>query len=245
MQKPSWYRTWFNSPYYHILYRDRDEREAALFIDRVMKYFLPPAGSKFLDLACGKGRHSVYINKKGFDVTGVDLSAESIKIAKKEHVDNLHFYVHDMRYPFANETFDYVFNLFTSFGYFNMRAENEAVLFASYQNLKPKGYLLIDFLNAEEVIHNLVNKEVKIIDDIEFSISRKHENGQIIKTIEIDDHGKKFEFVEKVAALTRADFIGMLNQANFEIHDIFGNYQLENFKAEISPRLIIIARKSR
>lgn len=243
MEKPSWYRTWFNSPYYHILYRDRDEREAALFIDRVMKYFLPPSGSKFLDLACGKGRHSIYINKKGYDVTGVDLSAESIKIAKTEEAGDLHFYVHDMRYPIGNEVFDYVFNLFTSFGYFNMRAENEAVLFASYQNLKPKGYLLIDFLNAEEVIHNLVNKEVKIIGNIEFRISRKHENGQIIKTIEIDDHGQKFEFVEKVAALTRSDFIGMLTQANFEIRDIFGNYQLENFKAEVSPRLIIIARK--
>lgn len=245
MEKPSWYRTWFNSHYYHILYRDRDEHEAALFIDRVMKYFLPPKGSKFLDLACGKGRHSIYIHKKGFDVTGVDLSPESIKIAKREETDNLHFYVHDMRYPCTNEKFDYVFNLFTSFGYFNFRAENEAVLFASYQNLKPKGYLLIDFLNTEEVILNLVNKEVKIIDGIEFHISRKHENGQIIKTIDIYDKDHKFTFVEKVAALTRADFIGMLTQAQFEIHDIFGNYQLESFKAEVSPRLIIIARKSR
>src|SRR5690554_3854210 len=168
MQKQSWYRSWFNSPYYHILYKNRDENEAALFIDRVLKYFNPPLESRFLDLACGKGRHSIYMNKKGFDVTGVDLSKENISRAKRFENDHLHFDVHDMREPYANAKFDYVFNLFTSFGYFPSIEENEKVLKASHANLKLKGKILIDFLNAQQVINGLVKEETQIIDGITF-----------------------------------------------------------------------------
>lgn len=244
MPEGLWYRTWFNSPYYHILYRKRDESEAALFIDRILKYFTPPEDSKFLDLACGKGRYSIYIHKKKFEVTGVDLAADNIRKAKKFETDGLHFSVHDMRQPCATEKFDYVFNLFTSFGYFPSVEENEAVLYAAHQALKPKGFLLIDFLNAEKVIHNLVIEERQTIEGIHFDILRKHENGQIIKEIEIDDKGKKYNFKEEVKALTHTDFAGMLKRTGFEIRDTFGSYLLTAFNARVSPRLIIIARKT-
>lgn len=243
MQKSSWYRTWFDSPYYHILYRDRDEREAAYFIDRIIKYFDPQPSAHFLDLACGKGRHSTYIHKKGYKVTGVDLSPGSIKKAQKSATEGLNFKVHDMREPVSGPQFDYVLNLFTSFGYFPTLAENEAALHTSYRALKPKGDLLIDFLNAELVIRNLVIEEEKLIDGIRFSISRSYEEGKIIKQINIDDESEKHSFKEEVKALTRPDFIGMLKRAHFEIRDTFGNYQLEKFDPETSPRLIIIARK--
>ena len=244
MQKSSWYRTWFDSPYYPILYRDRDEREAALFIDRIFKYFMPPRGAHFLDLACGRGRHSIYMHKKGYPVTGVDLSEASIAEARQHETDGLAFYVHDMREAFRPGTFDYVFNLFTSFGYFETFDENEAVLIAANKNLKAKGYLLIDFLNAEEVIQNLVIREDQEIDGVHFHITRSYENGRILKNIHIRDGEKRLEFTEKVQALTRSDFAGMLARAGFAIHDTFGNYHLEKFNPSESPRLIIIARKT-
>lgn len=245
MQKQSWYRSWFNSPYYHILYKNRDENEAALFIDRVLKYFNPPLESRFLDLACGKGRHSIYMNKKGFDVTGVDLSKENISQAKRFENDHLHFDVHDMREPYANAEFDYVFNLFTSFGYFPSIEENEKVLKASHANLKLKGKILIDFLNAQQVINGLVKEETQIIDGITFEIDREVEDGIIKKSIDIKDGDKEFRFEEHVRALTRQDFVGMLTRCDFEILDTFGNYNLEEYHEDKSPRLILIARKGR
>ena len=245
MQKQSWYRSWFNSPYYHILYKNRDENEAALFIDRVLKYFNPPSEARFLDLACGKGRHSIYINKKGFDVTGVDLSKENIRRAKRFENDHLHFDVHDMRVPYANTKFDYVFNLFTSFGYFPSIEENEKVLSASHSNLKLKGKILIDFLNAHQVIKGLVKEETQKMDGVTFNIDREIEDGIIKKNIDIIDGEKEFRFVERVRALTRQDFVGMLTRCDFEILDTFGNYNLEEYHEDKSPRLILIARKGR
>ncbi|MEP2509893.1 MAG: methyltransferase domain-containing protein, partial [Reichenbachiella sp.] len=81
MSKKQWFDEWFNTIYYHILYKHRDYEEAAKFLDHLINYFKIVPNSKILDLACGKGRHSIYLNKKGFDVTGVDLSEENIKFA--------------------------------------------------------------------------------------------------------------------------------------------------------------------
>ncbi len=243
MHKTSWYRSWFNSPYYHILYKNRDEREAAQFIDRALKYFNPQVGAKFLDMACGKGRHSIYINKKGYDVTGIDLSEENIKIASQAQNEHLHFAVHDMREPYDHLKFDYVFNLFTSFGYFPSIDENEKVLRASHHNLKLKGKILIDFLNVNQVIADLVQDEIQEIEGITFKISREIEDGIIKKNIDITDGNHQIRFVERVRALTRQDFAGMLSRCDFEILDTFGNYNLDEFDPNESPRLILIARK--
>lgn len=216
--------------------------EASMFIDMAIKYFNPPQGSRFLDLGCGKGRHSVYINKKGFDVTGVDLSPENIKLAKHHQNDHLNFHVHDMRLPIADGDFDYILNLFTSFGYFESIAENRKVLESASISLKSKGIILIDFLNVNQVIDGLVETEVQVIDGITFNISRRVINGAIEKKINIVDEHGEHDYFERVKALSRQDFIGMLTQANFEILDTFGNYNLDIFNEKESPRLILIAR---
>ncbi len=80
----NWFAKWFDTKYYHILYKDRDYQEARMFIDNITSYLNLPEKAKVLDLACGKGRHSIYLNKLGFDVVGADLSENSINEAKKQ-----------------------------------------------------------------------------------------------------------------------------------------------------------------
>lgn len=74
----TWFTSWFDTPFYHILYKDRDDTEAQHFMDKLTGYLNIPEGGSILDLACGKGRHSIYLNSLGFDVTGADLSENSI-----------------------------------------------------------------------------------------------------------------------------------------------------------------------
>ncbi|MCB0512464.1 MAG: class I SAM-dependent methyltransferase, partial [Bacteroidetes bacterium] len=76
----NWFELWFNSPFYHILYKNRDQNEANIFIDNMITKLKMDYG-KILDLACGKGRHAYYLAEKGFDVIGVDLAENSIKYA--------------------------------------------------------------------------------------------------------------------------------------------------------------------
>jgi SAM-dependent methyltransferase len=238
-----WYKSWFDSPYYHKLYRQRNSKEAAAFIDYFIKYLNPNVSEWILDLGCGKGRHSIYMNKLGFKVIGADISKQNIAYAKKFENEHLQFALHDMREPLKVAHFGMVVNLFTSFGYFNEMEENIRVLRAAHFNLKPKGKLLIDYLNIELLKDTLVEREVQEIEGLTFSIRRKIEKDVITKYIEVRDGDQKFHFEEHVKALNKPDFIGMLTKGGFDVLDIFGNYSLGQFNPLNSPRLILIARK--
>lgn len=238
-----WYATWFDSPYYHTLYKGRDYKEAEFFIDNLISFLKPDGQDRFLDLACGKGRHSIYLNKKGFDVTGTDLSPQSIEQAALKSNNNLRFYVHDMRLPCRINYFNYVVNLFTSFGYFEKEKDNYAVISAIQKQLKPKGIVVIDFLNAHKVISTLIPQEVKTVDGINFNIKRKVADGRIIKQISFSDAGKEYTFEEKVQALELKHFEKYLDANKLKILNLLGDYGLNDFDERTSDRLIIIAQK--
>lgn len=239
----SWFEVWFDSPYYHILYGNRDYQEADAFVKLLVHELQLPAGSPVLDLACGKGRHAISMNKLGLDVLGVDLAAESIREAKKSENENLHFDVHDMREKIANRQFRCVFNLFTSFGYFDSDADNLKVLQAIQSMLLPDGILVIDFMNAQKVIRQLVTDESKTCAQYHFSITRQFDGTHIVKKISFVDGDKTHDFEERVQALMLPDFEKLLEQADFSIQKIWGSYKLDDFDVENSDRLLILASK--
>lgn len=240
--KNEWFASWFDTPYYHTLYKNRNHNEAERFINNLLDFLKPNKTDKFVDIACGKGRHSIYLNKKGFNVVGYDLSVQSIEEANKTAKKGLSFYVHDMRQLFRTNHFNYAFNLFTSFGYFKSKRDELNALKASAKNLKTGGKLVIDFFNREKVIETLISFEKKLIDDIEFNISKEIKNNQVIKTIQFNIKGKSYSFQESVKLLSLNDFNNYLSQANLKITHTFGDYELNAFKHN-SDRLIIIAEK--
>lgn len=239
MQK-EWFAEWFNTEYYHILYQDRDEEEANRFISNLLSFLSIPKNSKLLDLACGKGRHSKILNSFSYDVLGVDLSENSILEAKKKTTATLRFDTHDMRKVIPNLKFDSVFNLFTSFGYFDSPEENQKVCSSVSEMLNSKGKFVIDFMNAEKVIRNLVLSEEKTIDGITFKLERRFDGKHIFKEIHFSDKGQNFFFTERVQALNLQDFQALLS-ANFRILETYGSFDLAPFSAANSDRLIIIA----
>ncbi|HEX8013607.1 MAG TPA: class I SAM-dependent methyltransferase [Flavobacterium sp.] len=235
----NWFTSWFDTPYYHILYKDRNYREAQIFMDNLTHYLNLPEKAKVLDLACGKGRHSIYLNQLGYTVLGADLSENSIAEASKNSNETLHFKVHDMREPFEDK-FDAIFNLFTSFGYFESDDDNLTTLKAIKESLSEYGFAVIDFMNVNQVIETLVPKEVKTVDGIDFNIKRYVEDGHIFKEIDFEDQGRKFHFTEKVKALTLKDFQDLMDEAGIYLLDIFGDYKLKKFHKTESERLIMI-----
>jgi 2-polyprenyl-3-methyl-5-hydroxy-6-metoxy-1,4-benzoquinol methylase len=237
-----WFAEWFDTDYYHTLYKHRDELEAELFMRSITSHLGLPLGSKICDLACGKGRHAHFLSQLGYNVTGLDLSENSIQLAKDFESSNLRFDVHDMRDVYPSVQFDAIFNLFTSFGYFDAQTDNLKVLQSMKSMLNKKGMLVIDFMNAEKVITNLVAEEVKTVDGLPFHIKRSYDGTHIFKNIQFDDQGKHFDFTERVQALKRADFEGLLSKAGFEVVELLGDYELNPFDAHQSDRLILIAQ---
>ncbi len=241
LAQKNWFSSWFDTPYYHILYKDRGEEEAREFMQNLINFLELPKGSRILDLACGKGRHSIFLNQLGYDVTGVDLSANSIAHAREFENETLRFNTHCMCEP-VGEKFDAVFNLFTSFGYFEEEENNLKAIQAIKEELKPGAFGVIDFMNVNKVIRQLVPAEVKTVKDIDFHISRRLESGYILKNIFFHDAEKEHFYTEKVRALQLEDFRQYFAKAGLDLLHCFGGYKLEEYDQEQSDRLILVFR---
>jgi SAM-dependent methyltransferase len=240
-----WFASWFDSPYYHQLYAHRDLTEAARFVDALVAHLDPPAGAAMLDLGCGAGRHARRLAEYGFDVTGLDLSADSIRLASASTRPHLTFARHDMREPFGIERFDYVLNLFTSFGYFDRAEEHLAVVRNVSASLKPGGVFVLDYLNVKRAEAQLKPYETVEREGVRYGISRRSDAAHIFKAIAIEREGtSSLAYEEQVAKFSREDVTLMLTLYGLTVEAVYGDYALSAFDVESSPRLIAIARKT-
>lgn len=243
-ERDAWYESWFDSPYYHILYSNRDEQEARAFIDKLLVHLQPPLSSAVLDLACGKGRYSRYLAEQGFaDVVGLDLSEKSIRYAREYEHTRLSFFTHDMRLPYRTNYFDYIFSFFTSFGYFDQEKDDLRTLRSVATGLRPSGTFVLDFFNAQYVIDRLTGREEKTINGIHFHIFKQISGDRITKSIDFAHGDRHFHFQEKVRLYFSEDFDRLFAQAGLTIVERFGDYQLHPFHPKNSPRLILVARR--
>lgn len=241
-----WFSNWFNSHYYHLLYRHRNYEEAELFIYKLLEYIklLPPANC--LDLACGKGRHTKVLADRGFFCIGLDISPNSIAKANEMRLSNARFFVHDMRDPIPTKDLDAVFNLFTSFGYFQESGQDQKVLENVYECIKPGGYFVQDYLNPLPVLPMLPKEETIEIEEVKFKMTKRVEGDFIKKCIEIEDPKNNYtgNFNEEVKIIEAKTLRAMHEKAGFGIVEIFGNYQLEPFSEQVSPRIVVISQRT-
>ncbi len=246
MENHPWFKDWFNSPYYHHLYFNRDEKEAAKFIDKLIDDLKPATGAYMLDVACGKGRHSIHLAEKGFDVTGIDLSDDSIKEALVYETENLHFYLHDMRLPFRINYYDFAFNFFTSFGYFATRREHDNSIRTIAQSLKETGCFVLDYLNVHYAEDHLIHQFDKEIDGVNYFITKWYDETHFYKKITVEDEAlqEPLTYREKVAKFSLGDFTEMFAYQGLQIQEVYGDYNFGMYDVKKSPRLIMVARKA-
>lgn len=252
MSEKNWYKAWFDSPYYYKLYSTRDDKEASAFIDKLIQYLNPLPESRMLDVGCGRGRHSRRLAEKGFYVTGIDISPASIAYARQftppsltGEPEKLEFYQHDMQLPFRVNYYEYVFNFFTSFGYFNTRREHEDTIRTLAKSLKEKGILVIDYLNTHYTETRLIREEEKNVEGTLYQIHRWQDDNFFYKKIIVQDALLSYplEFTEQVAKFSLGDFTDMLSYCRLQVQEVFGDYNLGSYHLYNKPRLIIVAKK--
>lgn len=236
-----WFKDWFDTTYYHLLYDERDENEARHFMGHLTDFLNLKKGTSILDLPCGRGRHAVYLNSLGYKVTGADISENSLEHARMFENNSLHFIRQDMRCELA-DTYDAIFNLFTSFGYFEDDQSNIEVLKNFKKGLGKKGILVVDFLNAAYTRKTMVPNEVIIKGGIEFHIEKRINKQFIEKHIRFIVDGQPHHFVERIRNLSINDFKNYFDEAGLKISHIFGEYNLSNYESQTSSRLILVAQ---
>lgn len=240
----AWYKSWFDTEFYHLLYCHRDMSEAEAFIALLKQTLQLPNGAKVLDVACGKGRHAITLNKLGLDVTGIDLSANSITEAKKWENETLHFAEWDMRHTFRKNAFDIAVNLFSSFGYFENDEDDAKAIKAMSESLKKGGLLIMDYINTQYAITHLKPREIINRGEVQFHIQKKVEAGFIKKKIEFIVNGENHSYEEQLKVINKAAFETLFIANGLTIEHTFGDYALQPFHAANSPRLILIGKKN-
>lgn len=237
-----WFKHWFGTRYYSLLYEHRDVEDARLWVEAILGHWNLPEGSAVLDLACGRGRHAALFAQAGLKVSGVDISAASIEQARLA-VPKAEFAVHDMREPFRPGTFDAVCCLFTSLGYFEALEDDQAVFNAVWQALRPGGRFVLDFMNSTLVLRDLVKDERLTKEGVHFELQRSCRDGVLTKCITVRDGQEKHQFQERVQALTPEQLERMALDAGFEIEDRTDGPVLRPFDIITSQRFVLWMRK--
>jgi len=238
-----WIEDWFGSRYYSLLYKHRDCNEAKLFLDKLVVVLKIKPDSRILDCGCGKGRHSIYLSEKGFDVTGIDVSGQNIRESKASEKKNLTFFTHDMRNLFRINYYDVALSLFTSFGYYENDMENNKVIRTTAGAIKKNGLFILDFMNVEKETKMLCPQERTEIEGIDFKVTRSTRNNCITKEIAITDKDKEYLFHENVKTYKRANLENFFVKNNLEVVHLFGDYELSPFNETTSERLILVGKK--
>jgi cyclopropane fatty-acyl-phospholipid synthase-like methyltransferase len=243
-----WFEEWFDTPLYEKLYADRNEEEAEQLGVLIRKLLPVERYPDLLDLGCGRGRHSLTLAEHGYRVTGVDLSEEAIRKARRKAEErglkSPRFLVGDMRVSLGR-TFDAVVNLFTSFGYFERESENLKVFESIHSMLRMNGYLMIDYMNAARVRRVFEPHDEGEFQQIRYEIERFIDGDAIVKRIRFKGgilEGQQ-EYVERVKLYEEPWFRKQLDRFGFSVVNLFGNYHGSPFDPEKSNRLVILAKK--
>jgi len=158
---PDWWQTGFG-PGYLALYDGFLAERTPVEVDQIEALLPLNPPRRILDLPCGQGRHAIELARRGYDVTGVDLSPYMLQVAR-ERADasgvRVRWLAGDMREPLAGEAFDLVLNLFTSFGYFADEADDRRVVRTAASMLEPGGRFLLEVINGHRVMSNFQERE--------------------------------------------------------------------------------------
>lgn len=242
----TWYKEWFGQDYLD-LYAHRNREEAERHVEFVLHALGyddgggSPAPNAVLDLACGAGRHTDVLRRHGLRALGVDLSLTLL--ARRPDLPRVRG---DMRcLPFADASFDWVLNFFTSFGYFETERENFQVLEEIVRLLTPGGRFLIDFLNRDRVLAGLEPAESRQEGDRRVDIQRWYDpaSSRINKriTLRANDRPPR-TYLESVRAYSKEEVTIGLSWAGLEVTDLYGNFKGHPYDRD-SERLILVGRR--
>ncbi len=252
MPEQPWYQSFFGRDYLDVYDGSFTAERASQEVSMVEAALSLQKGESVLDLCCGQGRHSVELARRGYDVTGLDLSAEYLRLTEAAAAEadlTLSTVEADMRAIPYESRFDALINMYSSFGYLESEAEDFKVLTAVQRALKPGGRCLLDLLNREWVVHNngptdwhhgpdgTLYLEAR---ELDLAASRNH-----VTFTAVAPNGERRELDgHHIRLYTLREMIGALEAAGLRYEAVYGGYSSEPYSPD-TRRMIVIASKPR
>jgi SAM-dependent methyltransferase len=207
------------------------------------------AGERLLDVPCGTGRHARLFAERGLEVTGLDLSADCLAIARKTEPKT------KVRYAKADMAdlgkyrgkFDAVVNLFTSFGYFAADAKNEAVLREMVACLRPGGRIVLSLIDRDWLLGHFVANSWSERDGVFTLEARKYDaKTRYIEaqTILLNRKDSRAEaYYHRTRLYSKTEMVALLRRAGLGRIQVFGNTDGSLFRKGESSHPIYVAWK--
>jgi ubiquinone/menaquinone biosynthesis C-methylase UbiE len=243
-----WWQTFFDKNFSTIGIEGRNDR-AKKEVDFILKVLRVPKSALTLDLACGIGRHSIELAKRGYNVVGTDFNKEYIEHckerAKELSLDNVRFMQMDMRKLNFKNKFDFIINIWTSFGYFS-EEENLDTLRRMSKALKKNGKLLIDVANRDFLIKHFDKRSLAkfkggyMLEEREFDYSKSVFNSRF--TYFSKNKKKIGSKMTYSRVYSYHELKNMFESVGLKVVGSFGSFKGERVSFD-NKRLILIGQK--
>ena len=248
---PRWYESFFGDVWLELaLARDPEGERARAEVDFVLQRLDVEPGARILDVACGHGRHSLELARRGYRVTGVDLSEPSLELARRLAAEagvEVEYVRADMLdLPWRGE-FDGAVNLFTAFGYFPEESEDERAARSIAGALKPGARLVLDTINPIVVgsarfqprSWDELDGGALVLEDRAYdAVSGRHSTTFVV----VRPDGTRQEIAFSLRAYTHPELAALLRRAGLEPLSVHGGWKGEEFTRETWPMIVTAQR---
>jgi SAM-dependent methyltransferase len=231
--------------YYDRIYHFIDYREQARFITRVIKEFNGSGSKKLLDVACGTGTHADLLQRGGFDVTGLDISEDILREARKKN-SNIRLVRGDMKELNLGERFGTIICFFISILYNRNEKELKQALSGFHSHLEKGGILIFDTvdksigINSKREEYRYEEKGLKIVFRPQWIYNKKDN----VMDLEIDFtiNEKEIHDHHVMGAFSFSELKGILEGIGFEVFILERNFKkIERYAS--GNKAIFVCRK--
>ncbi|HEV3097632.1 MAG TPA: class I SAM-dependent methyltransferase [Candidatus Dormibacteraeota bacterium] len=244
---PDWWRTWFGRSYLE-LYDEPLQERTPIEIDQLERFLQLRPPLRILDLPCGQGRHAIELARRGYEVTGMDLSPYLLEVARSRASEaglNVRWLLGDMRHALDAETFGLILNLFTSFGYFADEADDRLTVRAAASMLEPGGRFLLEVINGERIIARFEEREWFTVGQIAVMERRSLDAAarrMVVERTVSSDRGNEVN-LHALRLYSGRELLAMLSEEGFERVDLFGDWNGEPLTSE-SLRVLAVGTRA-
>ena len=249
MADKPWYKSFFGEDYFEIYEGLLAPEETTAQVEGIISLLELRPGARVLDVACGHGRHAIPLAKRGFDVTGYDLSGVFLARAREDaeaQGAKVQWIEGDMReLPFESR-FDAVINIFTAFGYFEKPEDDVRTLRGIRRALKPGGRFLMETIHRDALPARFQTRGFDRTSNGSIVLRERHWDlardviDEEVLLIRLD--GSRSEYTTSVRTRSLHGYLRLLAEADLEPLAWYGGLGGDPLELS-SRRLALVSRK--
>jgi SAM-dependent methyltransferase len=179
-----------SNKYYDIIYRDKNYRKETEYVSNIIRRYKPDA-RQLLELGSGTGNYSVFFSELGYEITGIDISAEMVAISNSKSIMSFTALRDDMSLFELNKQFDAAVSLFHVINYLLDDKKIISCFKQVAKHLKPNGIFVFDVWHSDAVIKEKLKRTIKSIENDSLQITRTAEAIDFYDNVVNVHHGWK------------------------------------------------------